>query len=292
MAKISTDAVINWIRVKLQGSAPASPAANYGYIYEKSDKKLYFKNEDGTETDLTAGAGVTQYTDEMAQDAIGAMIADTDTLDITYTDATPELKADVKKQMSITSDSSGIKLSGDSSSPGNNKVYGTDGSGTKGWKADPAGGGSSVLVQRVISEVGSSATGTTTMPLDDTIPQNTEGDQYMTVSITPTNASNILFIEVILFAVHSTGAWISAALFQDSVANALAAMTSYSTTAGGGAPIVFRHKMVAGGTSAIAFKVRAGNHLGAGTVTFNGNAGSRIFGGVIASSITVTELTP
>jgi hypothetical protein len=36
------------------------------------------------------------YTDEAAQDAIGAMIADTATIDLTYTDATPELKADVK----------------------------------------------------------------------------------------------------------------------------------------------------------------------------------------------------
>lgn len=86
-----------------------------------------------------------QYTDELAQDAIGAMIADTDTVDLTYTDATPELKADVKKQMSITSDSSGLKLSGDSATPGNNKVYGTDGSGTKGWKNDPSGGSSSNL---------------------------------------------------------------------------------------------------------------------------------------------------
>lgn len=38
------------------------------------------------------GAG---YTDEQAQDAVGAMVADTATIDLTYTDATPELKADV-----------------------------------------------------------------------------------------------------------------------------------------------------------------------------------------------------
>jgi hypothetical protein len=40
----------------------------------------------------TALAGA--YTDEMAQDAIGAMIADTPSINLTYTDATPELKAD------------------------------------------------------------------------------------------------------------------------------------------------------------------------------------------------------
>ena len=156
---------------------------------------------------------------------------------------------------------------------------------------DGGGGGGSVLVQRVISESGAVATGTTLIPLDDTIPQNTEGNQYLSVAITPTDAANILYIDVTFFGVHSVAAWITAALFQDSVANALACMTAFSTTAGGGSPIHFRHKMVAGGTSAITFKVRAGGHT-AGTTTFNGNAGARAFGGVLASSITVSELTP
>jgi len=47
---------------------------------------------------------------------------------------------DVPLQMSITNDASGLKLSGDVTSPGNNMVYGTSGAGVKGWKADPAGG--------------------------------------------------------------------------------------------------------------------------------------------------------
>jgi len=39
---------------------------------------------------------VTQYTDELAQDAVGGMLLDTATIDLTYTDATPTLSADVK----------------------------------------------------------------------------------------------------------------------------------------------------------------------------------------------------
>jgi len=54
-------------------------------------------------TDATTGAAVWEqinggggsYTDEQAQDAVGGMIADTATVNLTYTDATPELKADV-----------------------------------------------------------------------------------------------------------------------------------------------------------------------------------------------------
>jgi hypothetical protein len=89
----------------------------------------------------------TQYTDEMAQDAVGSILIDSDTLDFTYDDATPTISAAVKKQMSLTSDSSGLKLSGDSATPGNDKYYGTDGSGAKGFYPLPTGGGSATLVK-------------------------------------------------------------------------------------------------------------------------------------------------
>jgi hypothetical protein len=46
----------NYIEV-LQMSAPSTPANGYGRIYKKTDDKLYFKNEAGTEYDLTAGGG-------------------------------------------------------------------------------------------------------------------------------------------------------------------------------------------------------------------------------------------
>ena len=89
--------------------------------------------------DLTS-AKITDFT-EAAQDATGAMVADTATLNLTYTDGTPELKGDVITQMSVTADASGVKLSGDAATPGNSKYYGTDGSGTKGFYDLPTGSG-------------------------------------------------------------------------------------------------------------------------------------------------------
>lgn len=127
------------IMADVAANLPAASSSNDGYLYYSTDTGILKRSNGSAWVQVAAASGVTAYTDEMAQDAIGAMVADTDTLDITYTDATPELKADVKKQMSITSDSSGLKLSGDASSPGANKVYGTDSGGTKGWKADSAG---------------------------------------------------------------------------------------------------------------------------------------------------------
>lgn len=281
--------VADIIMADVAANRPAASSSNDGYLYYETDTGL-LKRSNGSTWVTLADSAATNYTDEKAQDAVGAMIADTDTLDLTYTDATPELKADVKKQMSITSDASGLKLSGDSASPGNNKVYGTDGSGVKGWKADPAGGGGGALVQKIGTETGAVATGTTTTPIDDTIPQNTEGTEFATLAITPTDANNILYIDVVMHLSPSTAAWIIVALHQDSVADAIAASMQFIATTAGG-PICFRHKMIAGTTSPTTFKVRAGMHT-AGTLTFNGIVGARSLGGVLASSITIEEVTP
>lgn len=76
---------------------------------------------------------ITQYTDELAQDAVGNNLVDSTTVNLTYNDAVPSFTADAITQMSITSDASGLKLSGDSAAPGNWQLYGTDSAGTKGF---------------------------------------------------------------------------------------------------------------------------------------------------------------
>ena len=145
------------------------------------------------------------------------------------------------------------------------------------------------VVQVVHSQTGAMATGTTTIPWDDTIPQNTEGTEFMTLAITPTSATNVLLIEVDAVLNASNVNYLIGALFKDSTADALAAMAVYQEGASRPQPMNFRHKMTAGGTSAITFKFRAGTS-GASTVTFNGEVGARKFGGVMASSITITEI--
>ena len=148
------------------------------------------------------------------------------------------------------------------------------------------------IIQIVNTQTGAVATGTTTMPQDDTIPQNTEGDQYMTLAITPTNSSNKLKIDVVWHGSNNnTGSNIMvAALFQDSTANALAAGSGGTHDAANDMQhIYFNHFMTAGTTSETTFKVRAGFNA-SGTTTFNGAASSRRLGGVFASSITITEI--
>lgn len=159
--------------------------------------------------------------------------------------------------------------------------------------AEKGGGtaaGSSVVVKQVNTQTGASSLGTTTIPIDDTIPQNTEGTEFMTLAITPASATNILKIEVVAFGAPASAQWVIAALFQDSTANALASGFHYSSTGDGGVGIKFSYEMVAGTTSATTFKVRIG--ASSGNYRFNGNASSRLLGGVLASSITITEFTP
>ena len=147
------------------------------------------------------------------------------------------------------------------------------------------------VVQQVATQVGTMATGTTLIPLDNTIPQNTEGDQYMTLAITPTSATNILLINVIAVVSNSVANTITMALFQDSTASALATVLMYQGTATGGLTMPLTHRITAGTTSATTFKIRIGA-LGAGTNTFNGTNGTAYYGGTLASTIVITEIKP
>jgi hypothetical protein len=148
------------------------------------------------------------------------------------------------------------------------------------------------VIQVVNTQTGAVATGSTVIPLDDTIPQITEGNEYMTLAITPTSATNKLKIEVVGHWAHTvSNTFVTAALFQDSTASALAAATQASTLASGNAELTFTYWMTSGTTSVTTFRVRAGGG-DAGTTTFNGRIGGRVFGGIMASSITITEIKP
>lgn len=147
------------------------------------------------------------------------------------------------------------------------------------------------LAQIVRTASGAVATGTTLIPFDDTIPQNTEGDQYLSRAITPLNAASLLEIDVVVVVSHSAQSTIAAALFQDSTAGALAVGAVSEVTPGFVYMICFKFTMTAGTTSATTFKVRCGAQA-AGTTTFNGSAGGQLYGGVLSSSITIKECLP
>jgi hypothetical protein len=148
--------------------------------------------------------------------------------------------------------------------------------------------GTGSVLQVVNTQSGAVATGTTAIQIDDTIPQNTEGTEFMTLAITPTNINNKLVVQVVMQLSTNADANIGIALFQDSTANALAAQTFRQDVSTGFTILNLIHYMTAGTTSSTTFKARGG--AGSGTYTFNGTGGGRIFGGVMSSSITIMEI--
>lgn len=145
------------------------------------------------------------------------------------------------------------------------------------------------VLQVVNTMSGAVATGTATIPNDDTVPQNTEGFEVMTLAITPKSATSKLKIEVVINLGTSATGNLICGLFQDSTAGALAAAAVYAGVTNASMQISFTHYVTAGTTSATTFKTRIGCN-NAGTVTFNGYSSGRFFGGVMASSITITEI--
>jgi hypothetical protein len=145
------------------------------------------------------------------------------------------------------------------------------------------------VLQVVNFQTGAVASGTTTIPFDNTIPQITEGNEFMTLAITPISATSTLLINVVSWNSCNPQDEIVVALFQDSTANALAAISHTPFTAVARLAIGFTHKMTSGTTSATTFKVRAGM-ASAGTITFNGLNGAGKLGGVGESSITIMEI--
>lgn len=148
------------------------------------------------------------------------------------------------------------------------------------------------IVQVVRKDDGEVATGITTIPNDDTIPTSSEGVQLINQAITPKNANNILEIEAVIHISHTAAnSWLRAALFQDAGTNAIKVGATLSTTATAISQVKINHQMVAGTTSPITFRIFGGSDL-AGTLTFNGQSGSRLYGGVINSYLKITERLP
>ena len=141
------------------------------------------------------------------------------------------------------------------------------------------------VVQVASFQTGASSSTSNIIPDDNTIPQNTEGAEFLSLAFSPTSATNILQIDVNLVGSMNNNRNLVVALFQDSAAGALAAAASFQASSNDIMTVPLRHRMVAGTTSSTTFKVRAGAGAATATLTVNGK-----FGGVSASSITITEI--
>jgi len=128
---------------------------------------------------------------------------------------------------------------------------------------------------------------TTSIPRDDTIPQNTEGQEILTLTITPQRTTSKLIVK---FSVPvgrevASNNSCSIALFQDASVNALAA-TGYRLSFNN---LTLEHVMTSGTTSATTFKIRFGLSDGAHVYLNGDDAGNRVMGGVSKAVFTIEE---
>ena len=145
------------------------------------------------------------------------------------------------------------------------------------------------MVQSPISIDGQYATGSTAIPLDNTIPQNTEGVQYLSQAITPLSAANILMIDSRQNFSANGGQFIGIALFQDATASAIAAASMMITSASETACATLQYVMKANTAASTTFKIRMGCN-GAVAIYFNGYSAARLYGGVMASTLQIQEI--
>lgn len=129
----------------------------------------------------------------------------------------------------------------------------------------------------------------------NTAPQNTEGTQVLTATITPTSASNILEVEAVVQGseLANSSDSIFAALFRDAGVNAVAAgfvggMNGGTNSLSSGLAVI-RYRVVAGSTDATTFNIRAGANNG--DMTLNATHLNHNLGGLIASTLTVREIS-
>lgn len=152
----------------------------------------------------------------------------------------------------------------------------------------PGGSGGGKLAQYVYATTTTATTTTAVIPDDDTLPQNTEGTEILTCSITPTNASSILIVEFVCPFSKSAASSSVAALFVDSTANALAAVFEITTYGG-----CFHLKTVvsAGTTAPRTYKIRVGQSSATLYILKN-NAGTEKFSTADSAILSILEVLP
>jgi len=155
------------------------------------------------------------------------------------------------------------------------------------WQAAASGG---KVLQVKYTSISTVVDCSVAMPIDNTIPQKTEGTEVLTLAITPASATNYLHIYgTISGGTNNSGSGL--AIFQDDTASAIAAfplalsadgrsMTNWS----------YHYYMAAGTTSETTFKLRIGTYDAHFYV--NGNySGTRPFGAVTMTNLFIEEIS-
>lgn len=146
------------------------------------------------------------------------------------------------------------------------------------------------LVQRVSSTSSTLGSTTNNIPFDTTKPQNTEGVEIATISITPKDANNILVIKVTTYGGVSLQQFFTIALFKDSDADAIASSSWGVLVNTVVTPVHIDYEETAGSTTSRTYKVRYGSASGTGYIHQASTAND--LGNTLITRIEVLEFLP
>lgn len=131
---------------------------------------------------------------------------------------------------------------------------------------------------------------TTTIPLDNTIPQISEGTQVLQVQITPKSATNKLRVRVSGMWTNSSGPATNVWAIFNGGANAIRAAAGYVPVTDALFPFSGEVEYVPGSTTMQTITLRLGKAGGAGSVLYDSVSAGLVFGGAAAVTLTVEEI--
>jgi hypothetical protein len=147
-----------------------------------------------------------------------------------------------------------------------------------------------VFVDRAFASYTANANLTGTIPYDDTIPQSTEGVQFLSATITPKTTTNRIRVRFQGAVTAGAAGRVAIAVFS-TAGGANALCTDFTTVPAasqvGHFALEFEH--VPGTTAAQTYSVRIGDSLG-GSYRFNGSDTARLFGGSMGATLVLDEI--
>lgn len=180
--------------------------------------------------------------------------------------------------------------------PGDIAVFVSEGGGN--WRCTsferasgiPLSAPSGSVINSTYAEYTANASLTAVLPYDDTIPQSTEGTQILSVSLTPTSATNKVRVRFQCQAAgNGANVVAGAALFVNSDINAVRASFTVFPSATDIGAVGFEYLHTPGAITAQTYAVRMGPRA-TETIRLNGTTGARIYGGVSAATLVVEEI--
>lgn len=150
------------------------------------------------------------------------------------------------------------------------------------------------VLQIVSAIVTTNTLSSTVLTRDNSIPQIGEGDQFISLAITPKFSTSLL--EITLTGGSTTasqtipaGSDVTLALFQDATAAALTAKSYSLKDSSATAHHLMTYFMTSGTTSSTTFTCRIGDDSGLGGGINQVSSGTQLFDGTCTTILTITE---